>query len=81
MFVSGATLTTVSVNSSQISTYDVTISEHDHSTSTNLYTIHVVSNYGGNATVSIPVTQGLDLAAQITSGSGNDISVSLVITQ
>lgn len=81
IFVSGASIITVSVDSAVISTYDVTISEHDHITSTSLLVAHVINDYGVSLTTSVPVTQGKSLAAQITSGSGNDVSVSLVISQ
>lgn len=81
IFLGGASIITITIDSGSVSTFDVTIYEHDHATSTSLTTVSVIAAYGANVTTSIPVTQGKSLAAKVSSGTGDDISVALVISQ
>lgn len=71
----------IAVDSSSTSTYDITIYEHDHITYTMLTIVSVTGAYGGTFNVSIPLTSGLNIAARITSGTGTDIAVTLILSK
>lgn len=77
--IQGAELTLVSVGNEDISTFDVTIYEHEGGevNLTSLVTVSVVASRTGNFSVSVPVTTGRQLAARVTSGSAKNVGVSL----
>ena len=77
--IQNASLALVSVGNENISTFDITIYEHegDQINLTTLTTVSVVSARTGNFLVDVPVTTGRQLAARVTSGSARNIGVSL----
>lgn len=74
-------LTRVFVESSQPSTYEITIYQHDHVIFTVLTVLTVSSAYGNELTVDIPLTLGQSIAARVTSGTANDPVVGLILEQ
>lgn len=77
--IQNAELILVSVGNEVISTFDVTIYEHegDEVNLTALQTVSIINNRSGNFEVSVPVTNGRQVAARITSGSAKNVGVSL----
>lgn len=76
-----AIIKSLDIDSSSIASFQITIYEHDHVVYSPIVTVAVTASYGGTNTVSVPITTGKNLAARITSGSGTDISLSLIISQ
>lgn len=76
-----AEINSVDVDSSAVGTFDITFYEHDHVVFTQLLVVHVVADYGSHTAAAVPVTTGKSVAARVTSGSGDNISVAVVIAQ
>lgn len=81
IFLHNAKIEMIYTKNEKISTYDLTIYEHDGTTYTPLRTISVVGARGVEVTVDPPVsaTQGKDLAAKITSGSAKNPTAGLLM--
>jgi hypothetical protein len=69
----------VFVANEDISTFDITIYEHEGNevNLTTLTTVSIVSARSGSFTLSVPVTSGRQLAVRITNGSARNINVGL----
>ncbi len=76
-----ASLKTIAIDSSSISTFDVSIYEHDHVTYTLIDTVSVVAAYGGTFSIGSPLTSGKNIAAKVTSGSGFNIAATLILSE
>lgn len=76
-----AVLKAIDIDSSSISSFEITVYEHDHIVYTAIATATVSAAYGSTNLLDISVTTGKNLAARVTSGAGNDISVSLILSQ
>lgn len=69
----------VSADSSSVSTYQFTLYEHDHSVYTVLGSFTVTAAHGGSFTTALPLTAGKNLAIQVSSGSADNLAVTLVL--
>lgn len=81
IFLHNAQIEVVYTSNQSVSTYDLSIYEHDGSTYTLLLTISVVAARGVEVELSTPisVTNGLELAARITSGSAKNPTCGLLM--
>lgn len=76
-----ALLKAIDIDSSSISSFEITIYEHDHVVYSPISVATVTSAYGSTNMVSVPISVSKNLAAKITGGNGTDISVTLIISQ
>lgn len=67
------------VTNGSVSTFDITVQEHDGVTYTNLATISVVADREAVASLSVPVTSGMQLAVQVTAGTADNPVVGIIL--
>lgn len=67
------------VTNGAISTFTITVQEHDGVTFTNLTTVTTTADRETVADVNVPVTSGKQLAIKVTSGSANNPVVGIIL--
>ena len=73
------TLRKILVTSGSVSTFTVTIQEHDGTTFTDLVAVNIVASRGTVVDLAVPITTGKELATKVTSGSCADPVVGVII--
>lgn len=72
----------VFIDSSSVSSFDVQLYEHDHSTFSLLTTVTVAADYGDTFSLSgVTFSSDMNLAARLSSGSASDVSVGIRIAK
>lgn len=74
-------ITNIQVGNEDISTFDIEIYEHEGNevNLTLLTTVSIVSSRTGVFSVSVPATSGRQLAARVSSGTGRNIGVDVIL--
>lgn len=80
--LSNPSIKAISISAEDISTFDITIYEHegDSINLTSLGTVNIVNARSFSTTLNFPVTSGKQLAVRLTSGSAKNVVVGLQLS-
>jgi hypothetical protein len=79
VYVNSPAVANISVSNEFSNTFDLDIYEHDGTTFTNLGTVSIINQRAVDFTVSLSLTQGKELAVQLSSGQARNLIVSAQI--